>query len=95
MEAQPLSPLPDMTAPLSPADARRLAESLDPEAHARAAVAEQEQAAQHRADALLREPQLELTKLFMAAGPRARREFLQDVKHIEPRLFAEIAEGGH
>ena len=44
-----------MTAPLSPSDARRLAESLDPEAQARAATAEQEQAAQARADALLRE----------------------------------------
>ena len=55
MEAQPLSPLPDMTAPLSPSDARRLAESLDPEARARAATAEQEQAAQARADVLLRE----------------------------------------
>ncbi len=88
-----------MTAPLSPSDARRLAESLDPEAQARAGTAEQEQAAQARADALLRaaqhatNPQLEITKLFMRCGPRARREFLQDVKHIEPQLFREIMEG--
>ena len=38
-------------------------------------------------------PQLQLTKLFMQCGPRARREFLQDVKHIEPQLFREIMEG--
>ena len=38
-------------------------------------------------------PQIELCKAWMRCGPRARREFLQDVKHIEPQLFAEIAEG--
>jgi hypothetical protein len=84
---------------LTPQQAATLAAALDPEAQARAATAEQEQAAQARAEALLRaaqpeaHPQLEITKLFMRCGPRARREFLQDVKHIEPQLFAEIAEG--
>ena len=89
-----------MSTPLNPEEAATLAAALDPEAQARAAAAEQHATAQARADALLRaaqhatNPQLELTKLFMSAGPRARREFLQDVKHIEPQLFAEIAEGG-
>ena len=45
-----------MDAPnLSPEERARLAESLDPEAAARAARAEQHAAAQARADALLRE----------------------------------------
>ncbi len=39
------------------------------------------------------QPQLELTKLFMRCGPRARREFLQDVRTAQPELFAEIKEG--
>ena len=68
MEAQPLSPPPDMTAPLSPSDARRLAESLDPEAQARAATAEQEQAAQARADALLRETPIRRALLQLDAA---------------------------
>ena len=90
-----------MDAPnLSPEERARLAESLDPEAAARAARAEQHATATARADALLRaaqhatNPQLELTKLFMAAGPRARREFLADAKAADPALFAEIMEGG-
>lgn len=89
-----------MSTPLKPEEAARLAQALDPEAQARAATAEQEQAARHRAEALLRaaqratNPQLELTKLFMAAGPRARREFLADAKAADPALFAEIMEGG-
>jgi hypothetical protein len=36
-------------------------------------------------------PQLQLTKLFMQCGPRARREFLADAKASDPALFAEIA----
>jgi hypothetical protein len=85
--------------PLTPQQAATLAAALDPEAQARAATAEQEQAAQARADALLREthhatnPQLEITKLFMRCGPRARREFLADAKAADPALFAEIMEG--
>ena len=77
-----------MITPLSPEEAARLAASLDPAAAARVAAALPDE---------LREtvcPQLELTKLFMAAGPRARREFLQDVKHIEPQLFREVTERG-
>jgi hypothetical protein len=88
-----------MSTPLSPEEAATLAQALDPAAAARAAAAEQHGIATARAEAVLRaaqpeaQPQLELTKLFMRCGPRARREFLQDVKHIEPQLFAEIAEG--
>ena len=37
-------------------------------------------------------PQLQLTKLFMQCGPRARREFLADAKAADPQLFAEIME---
>ena len=55
MEAQPLSPLPDMTANLSPDERARLAQALDPSAAARAAAVEQHGTAQARADALLRE----------------------------------------
>ena len=40
---------------LNPQEARRLAESLDPEAHARADAEREQQGAQHRAEALLRE----------------------------------------
>ena len=43
------------TPPLTETERQKLTASLDPEAHARAATAEQEQAAQARADALLRE----------------------------------------
>jgi len=84
---------------LTPQQAATLAQALDPAAASRAAAAEQHATATARADAVLRaaqpeaHPQLEITKLFMRCGPRARREFLQDVKHIEPQLFAEIAEG--
>lgn len=87
-----------MSAPnLSLEEAARLAESLDPEAQARAAAAEQHGTATARAEALLRQtqpeahPQLEITKLFMQCGPRARREFLADAKASDPALFAEIA----
>ena len=37
-------------------------------------------------------PQIELCKAWMRCGPRARREFLQDVKAADPALFAEIME---
>jgi hypothetical protein len=83
---------------LTPQQAATLAAALDPEAQARAVTAEQEQTARHRADAVLRaaqpeaHPQLEITKLFMRCGPRARREFLADAKAADPALFAEIAE---
>ena len=43
------------TPELNPQEARRLAESLDPEAYARAAAAEQHGTATARAEALLRE----------------------------------------
>jgi hypothetical protein len=88
-----------MSTPLSPEEAARLAQALDPEAQARADAEREEQAARHRAEALLREthhatnPQLEITKLFMRCGPRARREFLADAKAADPALFAEIMEG--
>ena len=84
---------------LTPQQAATLAQALDPEAQARAATAEQHATAQARADALLRaaqhatNPQLEITKLFMRCGPRARREFLADAKAADPALFAEIMEG--
>jgi hypothetical protein len=87
------------TPTLTESERQKLAQALDPEAQARAATAEQHGIATARAEAVLRaaqpeaHPQLEITKLFMRCGPRARREFLQDVKHIEPQLFAEIAEG--
>lgn len=39
-------------------------------------------------------PQIELCKAWMRCDDRAaRRQFLQDVKHIEPQLFREIMEG--
>ena len=38
-------------------------------------------------------PQLELTKLFMRCGPRARGEFLQDAKAADPQLFREVMDG--
>ena len=81
-----------MITPLSPEEAARLAASLDPASLDPAAAARVAAALPDE----LREtvcPQLELTKLFMAAGPRARREFLADAKAADPALFAEIAEG--
>ena len=44
-----------MSTPLSPEEAATLAAALDPEAHARAAAAEQHGTATARAEALLRE----------------------------------------
>lgn len=81
---------------LNPQEAATLAAALDPAAASRAAVAEQEQAAKARADALLREtpqPQIELCKAWMRAGPRARRAFISDIIAAEPRLITEITEG--
>lgn len=57
-----------MSTPLSPEQAARLAESLDPEAQARAAKAEQEQTAQARADALLRETPIRRALLQLDAA---------------------------
>ena len=39
-------------------------------------------------------PHLELTKLFMRCGPRARREFLSDVLASDPALWAEVNMSG-
>jgi hypothetical protein len=89
-----------MSTPLSPEEAATLAAALDPEAQARADAEREEQAARHRAEALLREmqhatnPQIELCKWWMRAGAAARRQFLEDAKASDPALFAEIMEGG-
>lgn len=69
-----------MTAPLSPEERERLLAALPDSFPIETA-------------APTPHPQLALTKLFMAAGPRARREFLQDARAADPALFAEIAEG--
>ena len=37
-------------------------------------------------------PQLELTKLFLRCGPRARGEFLQDAKAADPALWKAITD---
>jgi hypothetical protein len=67
-----------MTAPLSPEERERLLAALPDSFPIETA-------------APTPHPQLALTKLFMAAGPRARREFLADAKASDPALFAEIA----
>ena len=85
------------TPTLTESERQKLAQALDPEAQARADAEREEQAARHRAEALLREmqranPQIELCKWWMRAGAAARRQFLEDAKAADPALFAEIAE---
>jgi len=40
------------------------------------------------------QPHLALCKLWMRCGPRARRQFLSDVREAHSDLWAEVSKGG-
>lgn len=87
------------TPTLTESERQKLAQALDPEAQARADAEREEQAARHRAEALLREmqhtnPQIELCKWWMRAGAAARMQFLEDAKASDPALWREVTEAG-
>ena len=69
---------------LNPQEARRLAESLDPEAQARAATAEQEQAAQARADALLRETPIRRALLQLDCALAEVQRLVNEITEARP-----------
>ena len=84
MEAQPLSPLPDMTANLSPDERARLAQALDPSAAARAAAVEQHATAQARADALLRETPIRRALLQLDCALAEVQRLVNEITEARP-----------